>query len=164
MVVSEFIERSIRSLRVLAVSDDCKSRFGGRLRLEAAAMAALSTTENGGLIPHAWHGGRGVEELALAGSKLEGTELEKEQIVHIQVAFDSGILVVTREGPNGLFALETGDEEAPRAMAFLLSVCCMEPWPRFSNFGWNVIFGEDFKKPAWADYEHLYGTGRLPHT
>lgn len=53
-------------------------------------MVALSTTANGGLIPQARHGGRGVEAFALLVSKFEGTGLEKEQIGHIQVAFEAG--------------------------------------------------------------------------
>ena len=60
-------------------------------------MAALSTTENGGLIPHARHGARGLEALATTGSKLEGIGFAKEQIGHIQVAFDCGVVVETGE-------------------------------------------------------------------
>lgn len=56
-------------------------------------MAAFSTTENGGLIPHARHGGRGLQALATAGSKFGGIGFAKEQIGHIQVAFDCGVAV-----------------------------------------------------------------------
>ncbi len=37
-------------------------------------------------MPQAWQGGRGVLEFAVAGSKPEGTGLEKEQIVQTHVA------------------------------------------------------------------------------
>lgn len=58
----------------------------GESRLVAALMAAFSTVVNGGLIPHARHGGKCVAALAVAGSKLDGTGLENEQIGQIQVA------------------------------------------------------------------------------
>ena len=41
----------------------------------------------GGLIPHARHGGRGVEAFAVAVLKFGGIGLENEQIGQIQVAF-----------------------------------------------------------------------------
>jgi hypothetical protein len=68
-----------------------KSSSCGSLRLEAAAIAALRTTAKGGFIPQARHGGGGVETLAILGSKLEGTGLEKEQIGQIQVALFAGV-------------------------------------------------------------------------
>jgi hypothetical protein len=49
-------------------------------------MAAFSTSVKAGLIPHAKHGGRGVWAFAVAGSKLDGTGLEKLQIEQTQVA------------------------------------------------------------------------------
>lgn len=58
----------------------------GESRLVAALMAAFNTVVNGGLIPHARHGGKCVEALAVAGSKLDGIGFEKEQIGQIQVA------------------------------------------------------------------------------
>jgi hypothetical protein len=39
-----------------------------------------------------------MEELATAASKSEGTGFAKEQIGHIQVAFDRGMDVETRDG------------------------------------------------------------------
>lgn len=59
----------------------------GESRLVAALIAALRTVVNGGLMPHARHGGKWVAAVAVAGSKFEGTGLEKEQIGQIQVAF-----------------------------------------------------------------------------
>lgn len=59
----------------------------GDSRFVAALIAALSTVASGGLMPHARHGGRGVFAVAVAGSKLDGTGLEKEHIGQTQVAF-----------------------------------------------------------------------------
>lgn len=58
-------------------------------RLDKADIAAFTTWTNGGLIPHAKHGGNGVLAFAVPGSKLDGTGFEKEQIGHIQVALGS---------------------------------------------------------------------------
>lgn len=59
----------------------------GEFRLPAAAaMAALRTCGNVGLMPQDWHGGSGVLAFAVAGSKLGGTGLENEQITQTQVA------------------------------------------------------------------------------
>lgn len=49
-------------------------------------MAALTTCTRGGFIPQARHGGNGVRALAVAGSKLDGTGFEKEQIGQTHVA------------------------------------------------------------------------------
>jgi hypothetical protein len=53
-------------------------------------MAAFSTWEKGGLMPHAKHGGKGVFVFAVAGSKFEGTGFENEQIGQIHVALLTG--------------------------------------------------------------------------
>jgi hypothetical protein len=58
----------------------------GGSRLAAAVIAAFNTVVKGGLMPHARHGGRLVVAVAVAGSKLEGTGLEKVHIGQIQVA------------------------------------------------------------------------------
>lgn len=52
----------------------------------AALIAALRTVVNGGLMPQARHGGKGVVAEAVVVSKFEGTGLENEHIGHIQVA------------------------------------------------------------------------------
>lgn len=52
-------------------------------------MAAFTTCTVGGLIPQARHGGIGVRD-ASAGSKLDGTGFEKEQIGHTQDAVIEG--------------------------------------------------------------------------
>lgn len=71
----------------------------GESRLVAALMAAFSTVVNGGLIPHARQGGKCVAALAVAGSKLDGTGLENEQIGQIQVALTG----FGDKGPCGMF-------------------------------------------------------------
>jgi hypothetical protein len=90
----------------LPLALDCKSAVGavvcscwGRLLVElesaipvelllvAAAIVAFSTIVSGGLMPHARQGGSGVEAVAVAGSKLEGTGFENEQMGQTHVAF-----------------------------------------------------------------------------
>lgn len=90
MVVSVCIDPPNASALKLALSEDCPSGSFDEIRFDAAATAAFSNTANGGLIPQARHDGRGMEALALLGSKSEGTGLEKEQIGHIQVALEGG--------------------------------------------------------------------------
>lgn len=57
--------------------------------LEMAAIAAFTTCTVGGLIPQARHGGMGVRD-ASAGSKLDGTGFENEQMGHTQDAVIEG--------------------------------------------------------------------------
>ena len=61
----------------------------GAGRFDMAAIAAFTTCTVGGFMPQARHGGMGVRD-ARAGSKLEGTGLEKEQIGHTHVALAGG--------------------------------------------------------------------------
>ena len=98
-------------------------------------------------MPHARHGCRDKEACAVPGSKSAGTGLEKEQIRQIQFAFEGGRGVETLEGRKGLLVLETVDEDDPVA-AIVPSACRTESGPYFSSFGWKMILGEDFKKPA----------------
>lgn len=58
-------------------------------RFDMAAIAAFTTCTNGGLMPQARHGGRGVFAFAVPGSKFDGTGFEKLQIGHTHVAFVS---------------------------------------------------------------------------
>jgi hypothetical protein len=58
-------------------------------RVVAAVMAAFNTVVKGGFMPHARQGGVLLDAVAVDGSKLEGTGLEKEHIGQIQVAFRS---------------------------------------------------------------------------
>lgn len=55
-----------------------------------AANADFTTSNRGGFIPQARHGGSGVRALAVAGSKLEGTGLEKEHMGQTHVALTVG--------------------------------------------------------------------------
>jgi hypothetical protein len=72
-------------------------------------MAALRIVAKGGFIPQAKHGGKGVEAVAVVGSKFEGTGLENEHIGHTQVTV-TGV----RDGDapreaNGLTLCNTGE-------------------------------------------------------
>ena len=63
-----------------------------------------------GRIPQAKHGASGVQGFATAGSKLEGTGFEREQIGHIHVAvLDRAIFDADEEGGNGLDDLGLGE-------------------------------------------------------
>lgn len=104
--------------------------------LEIAAMAALTTCMVGGLMPQARHGGIGVRE-ASAGSKLEGTGFEKEQIGQTQDALregaGAGLFRRSGEPDEGLGAMEV---DRPRVS-----------W--LAGLGKRVILGEDLRKPAY---------------
>jgi hypothetical protein len=97
---------------------DLKSFGGGGGLFDMPAIAAFTTCTVGGLIPHARHGGIGVRE-ANAGSKLDGTGLEKEHIGHTQVALccGAGAGLLCRGGVEvGLPAVAGTDE--PRVSCF----------------------------------------------
>lgn len=106
---------------------------------DMAAIAAFTTCANGGLIPHAKQGGKGVRALAKAGSKLEGTGFENEHIGQTQVALEG------RVGRGAVCPSET-----------VAGVCCGCPGaapPRASCFvglGQRVILGDDLRKPAYV--------------
>ena len=73
-------------------------------------MDALSTCGKEGLTPQVTHAGRGVFEFAVAGSKLTGTGLEKEQMVQTHVAvLDLGVLDPETVPKKGLVPRGTGD-------------------------------------------------------
>ena len=78
--------------------------------LDAAAIAALRTVVHGGLIPQFRHGGRGVDALAVARSKFDGTGLPKEQMGQIHVAL-GGLGVDIDGGRNGLALLDDGGDK-----------------------------------------------------
>jgi hypothetical protein len=80
-------------------------------RPAAAVIAAFRTSGNGGFIPHARHGGKGKEEVALVESKFDGTGLEKEQIGQTQVPVDFGDCACTEADLKGLLVLVTGEDE-----------------------------------------------------
>jgi hypothetical protein len=111
-----------------------------------AVIAALTTCTVGGLIPHARQGGMGVRD-ASAGSKLDGTGFEKEQIGHTQVALAGGV-------GAGLLCRGGVDDGAPWGFEGTDA-------PRdncFRGFGYSVILGDDLRKPAchlsaWHAYQ-----------
>lgn len=96
-------------------SDRARTGIGDAIcaGLVALTTAAFSTSESGGLIPHARHGAKGVRSLAVCGSKFEGTGFENVQIGHIHVALFEG--AGSAEGTwKGLSALDAGDAVALR--------------------------------------------------
>ena len=105
------------------------------LRVFAFEMAAFSTCVRVGLMPHARHGGNGVCAVAVVGSKLEGTGLEKLQMTHTQVAAVTG----GNSGcwDRGLFTRLPSDELG------------VDVFIRFGGFGTRVTFAEDLRKPAY---------------
>jgi hypothetical protein len=114
---------------------------------EMAAMAALTTCMVGGLMPQARHGGIGVRE-ASAGSKLEGTGFEKEQIGQTQDALregagaGAGLFRRSGEPDEGLGAIEAdSDSDRPRVS-----------W--LAGLGKRVTLGEDLRKPAYVQRVH----------
>jgi len=119
----------------------------GAGRLLALDIAAFKTRLYGGLIPHAKHGGSGVCSGGVAGSKLEGTGFEKEQIGHIQVASRVGVGFAAGRW-KGLSVRSDGDEVALREGVLRLVTVrfCIEE--RLLGFGTRVILADDFKKPA----------------
>jgi hypothetical protein len=108
-------------------------------------MAALTTCTNGGLMPHARHGGNGVRALAVEGSKLDGTGLENEHIGHTHVALEGGT-----EAGAGLPCL-SGVVGAVLASAGVPRDNC------FEGFGKRVILAEDLMNPAWIKLAEYWG-------
>lgn len=94
-----------KALRLWAEGKSSSGFTAGRVPA-AAFIAALSICEKDGLIPHARQGGKGVLLLAVVGSKLDGTGLEKEHMGHIQVTFftsedaDAGVEVPRKLLPD----------------------------------------------------------------
>lgn len=115
--------------------------FGGVTgpgRFEIAAIAAFTICIVGGLIPQARHGGIGVRD-ASAGSKLDGTGFEKEQMGHTQEALIDG-------GGAGLFR-RSGEPDEGLGTAGALNP--RESW--FAGLGKRVILGEDLRNPAYLN-------------
>lgn len=62
-------------------------------------------------MPQARHGGNGKASVAIVGSKLDGTGLEKEQMGHTQVPITTGKAgAVAAEGRNGLVDRDVGED------------------------------------------------------
>lgn len=93
-------------------------------------------------MPQARQGPSGVESFASAGSKLEGTGLEKEQMGQIHVAE----VCLGGGGSRGRLAeltLLDGVEEPDDGVS-----CLEPPRPNLIAFEYNVTLGEDLRKPA----------------
>lgn len=99
-------------------------------RLLTFAMAAFRTWVSVGLMPHARQGGRGVWAVAVAGSKVGGTGLEKLHITHTHVAAVTGCDWGCRT--RGL------DRWDPLGAASM----------RLGGLGTSVIFADDLRNPA----------------
>lgn len=105
---------------------------------------------NGGLMPQARHEGRFVAAVAVAGSKFDGTGLEKEQIGHIHVAwtdFGEGARCGAANCGRGESGF-TGCRVDGCGTAGLAVALRVLPLLFFCGFGYIVIFADDFKKPA----------------
>lgn len=115
----------------------------GDERLLAFVIAAFSTCAKVGLIPQARHGGRGVWAFAAAGSKFEGTGLEKLHMVQTHVADVTGSGGSLGE-PSGW-----GEAAEPlRQRAATLDAAWVRAEERLGGFGTIVILADDFRKPA----------------
>lgn len=110
----------------------------GAAAAAAAVIAAFNTVVKGGLIPQARQGGI-VVALAVEGSKFDGIGLEKVHIGQIHVA-------LTGVGADGF---KHGREVCARVGWDLDGPMPLELEPFFGGLGCNVIFGADFRKPAW---------------
>lgn len=115
--------------------------------LVALEIAAFRTWAKVGLIPQARQGGNGVCSLAVVGSKLDGTGLEKLQIVQTHVA------VLTGAGSTGEFRRAPSDRCAGEGLLLREGPVtragdrgCTDA--RFVGLGIRVIFADDLRKPA----------------
>lgn len=101
-------------------------------------------------MPQAKQGGRLVDGVAVLGSKVGGTGFENEQMGQIQVAFTGfgfgdDLLGDADCGSGEEDMAEGWETDALAASLFDL------PAPPFAGFGHSVIFGEDFRNPAYAE-------------
>jgi hypothetical protein len=105
---------------------------------------------NGGFIPQAKQGGRLVDGVAVPGSKVGGTGFENEQMGQIQVAFTGFGF-----GDDLLGDADCGSGEEDMAEGWETDALAASPFdlpaPPFAGLGHSVIFGEDFRNPAYAD-------------
>jgi len=92
-------------------------------------------------MPQARHGGIGVRD-ASAGSKLDGTGFEKEQMGHTQDALiegaGAGLFRRSGDPDEGLCA---SGADRPR-----------DSW--LAGLGNRVILGDGLRKPAWSQCQH----------
>lgn len=97
---------------------------------------------NGGFIPHAKQEGKGVDGVAVPGSKVGGRGFEKEQIGQIQVAFTGFSFGDDLIGDE---ARGSGEEDWAGLAPSLFDL----PGLFFNGLGYSVIFGDDLRNPAY---------------
>jgi hypothetical protein len=97
----------------------------------AEAIAAFKIVVNGGLIPHAKHGGSGVETFTVVVLKFGGIGLENEHIEQIQVAFAA----LTGAVPECEGGYPGGEDLVACATIGLTPVPRFVPGPVFGGFG-----------------------------
>lgn len=132
-------------------------------------MAAFRTVVNGGLIPHARHGGRCVPAVAVAGSKFDGTGLENVQIGHIHVALTGlgeGAWCGAADCGRGDCGFTGCRVDACGKAGLAVALRALSGLP-FCGLGYIVIFAEDFKKPACnaarqLSHRHIMQQGLAP--
>jgi hypothetical protein len=119
-----------------------------------ADTAAFKTCAKSGLMPHVRQGGNGNASVTTVASKFDGTGFEKAQMVQIQLPLSiCGAEIRDEASVNGLGVLETGDEaEETRCTAGDIADSCglIDPYPRFTAFGYKVTFGDDRRNRAWC--------------
>lgn len=120
-------------------------------RFVTAEIAALRTVVKGGFIPHARHGGKFVDAVAVEGSKFDGTGFEKEHIEQIHVA-------LTGCGDGDFCGRSCASDgcsfagckfEACGIEGLVVSVLVGRSSLFFAGLGCRMIFGDDFKKPTY---------------
>jgi hypothetical protein len=107
-------------------------------------------------MPHVRHGGNGVFAFASDGSKFEGTGFEREHIGHIQVAGLADCEAGNGgKGDVGVPMRGRGDEVP------LLDGTPSRVDDLLGGLKCRVIFGDDFRKPAWniPKLANLWHTG-----
>jgi hypothetical protein len=100
-------------------------------------------------MPQDKHGAKGVCAFAVVGSKLERTGFEKEHIGHIQVAVLLGGGSAVGRWKRG--SVRDNGEAVVLLDGLLRSGVarrCADD--RLAGLGTSVIFGDDFRKPAYG--------------
>lgn len=142
-------------LPLTGVSAGCGGLATTGSRFVAADIAALRIVASGGLIPHAKHGGIFVDAVAVVASKFDGTGFENEQIEQIHVALtgwgDAGF--APRSCASDGCTLAGCRFEACGIDGLVASVLAGLSSLFFAGLGCRMIFGDDFKKPAYITYQ-----------
>ena len=109
-------------------------------------------------MPHARHAGKAILEEAVTGSKLEGTEFEKEQIGQTQVPLLCPFGLVRLEVVLGDWIGSRSEDCGEKVGLVLLRLGCNSD--DLAGFENRVTFGEDLKKPACdlSDRQRLWAS------